>query len=777
MTKKRLTTLIMALLATLCATLLFACGSEDSGKVTVEFSTGTEESIPARVMQTGSAYGELPVPSARKYFEFIGWTTDSGENGAVVGKDQAVEDNGGKSTLYAKWKYIGKERTAATIGGQSGYHLAIDGEGTLWSWGSNSGGQLGDGTRIGKYSPVKVKLDKKIKSVSTNGAFAIDEDGKLWGWGTNSAGQLGSGDVSGAVCTPVAILPGETFVRIEFSDNTYALTEGGNIGRWGPSNLTPRLIADGIEYVDISAEMCGYHQEYLLALDKSGFIWSCGSNDYGQLGNGEISKTDISKLSKIGNNKFVRIAAGRMGSSYAIDDKGNVWGWGNGGNIGLMGPDYTGDPSKPTKLKGLPKMVEISTYGNTIMAIDVNDDLWAWGVKSEYPTPVKLYEDKKFSEVVCGSCSIAKDIEGNIYTWGDNKNGGIGDGEFGKQLTPQKLNIDGTFAQVSAGQFYNLALDESGNIWSWGRNYEGSLGNGTKSEPSSVPIQITSGVKYKSVFAGERASYAIDENDDLWAWGKSAYGVTGTDEEKYRPQKANIDTKVKSVSFDTNGNVLLVGTDGKLYGNVNIKVQPEFDVKDAAMCGSAPYLIDNDNRLWTEKNGEYINLLPEVSISRISNSGSLNVLVVDTDGGLWGLGDNKGNCSTGQTGEVDKRYGSIPLIRIDESIKYSYAAAASDCSFAIDEQGTLIGWGSSEAPCIQHNMEYSVRMAAFPVMKPKYNVLRFECEGGYIEVSLGSRHGVALDKGGNIWTWGDNTHGQLGHGEIDLNKLVHIILQ
>ena len=152
--KKKLC-LIAVIIATLCAALFCACG-EDSGKVTVEFVSETGESFSSVVRQTGEAYGELPIPSERKYFEFVGWNTDPGGRGTTVSAQSIIEKSG-KVTLYAKWKFVGKERTYQTLGGDWTSHYAIDGDGVLWSWGHNMFRQLGSGTGLSSYSPEKVR--------------------------------------------------------------------------------------------------------------------------------------------------------------------------------------------------------------------------------------------------------------------------------------------------------------------------------------------------------------------------------------------------------------------------------------------------------------------------------------------------------------------------------------------------------------------------------------------------------------------------------------------
>ena len=113
------------------------------------------------------------------------------------------------------------------------YHtLAIDESGSLWSWGYNTYGQLGDGTTQDQYIAVQIKPETKFKFgvAGYNYSMAIDESGNLWGWGTNNNGQLGNAITSEKNANPVIIKSGTKFkvVSIYYS-HTLAIDESGNL--------------------------------------------------------------------------------------------------------------------------------------------------------------------------------------------------------------------------------------------------------------------------------------------------------------------------------------------------------------------------------------------------------------------------------------------------------------------------------------------------------------------------------------------------------------------
>ena len=84
---------------------------------------------------------------------------------------------------------------------------------------------------------------------------------------------------------------------------------------------------------------------------------------------------------------------------------------------------------------------------------------------------------------------MAIDNEGNLWSWGLNYGGELGDGTTTKKLNPQKVMEGVKFKQIYARYSSNLALDSNGNLWAWGVNLEGQLGDGTTTE-RHTPVQI-----------------------------------------------------------------------------------------------------------------------------------------------------------------------------------------------------------------------------------------------------------------------------------------------
>ncbi|MCL2608119.1 MAG: Ig-like domain-containing protein, partial [Methanomassiliicoccaceae archaeon] len=157
----------------------------------------------------------------------ITWSIkDAGTTGASLYGNTLTAPNTGTATvtatIYENYKFL-------TVSTGNGHTMAIKEDGTLWAWGSNSSGQLGDGTNIERLSPIQMGSDK-WKSVSAGGSYtmAIKEDGTLWAWGYNIYGQLGDGTTTQRT-SPVQI-GSDTWKYVSAgSAHTMAIREDGTL--------------------------------------------------------------------------------------------------------------------------------------------------------------------------------------------------------------------------------------------------------------------------------------------------------------------------------------------------------------------------------------------------------------------------------------------------------------------------------------------------------------------------------------------------------------------
>lgn len=286
----------------------------------------------------------------------------------------------------------------------------------------------------------------------------------------------------------------------------------------------------------------GYHT---CALDEESDAYCWGNNTEGQLGTGVTSgkRDEPQAVRMLFDTKFQQISVGRNHTA-AIDMAGNIWVW--GANFDGQLGDGTTQYSPFMKQVVFPEALtfaKVEAGRRHTVALDQNGEVWAWGhngsgqlgdsTTTDRLTPVKVQmpEGVIFSDVFAGGGrTMALTASGEYYGWGFNGNGRLGDGSTEDKLIPVKgILPDGvTLTDLSAGDTYNLALDNSGKLWAWGFNGDGQLGDGTTDHSSElVPVDLPSSVTVESFSAGRRHNLAIASDGTVWAWGNNNFGAIG----------------------------------------------------------------------------------------------------------------------------------------------------------------------------------------------------------------------------------------------------------
>src|SRR3990170_1798433 len=233
------------------------------------------------------------------------------------------------------------ETVKSQIAAGSYHTLAIKSDGTLWAWGYNYSGQLGDGTTSNKTTPVQIGTGTNWSQIAAGGyhSLAIKSDGTLWAWSGNSFGQLGDGTSRDYKTTPVQIGTGTNWSQIAAGDyHTLAIKSDGTLWAWGYNSYgqlgdgasgggnyktTPVQIGTGTNWSQIAAG--GYHT---LAIKSDGTLWAWGGNSFGQLGDGTSSDYKTTPVQIGTGTNWSQIAAGGY-HTLAIKSDRTLWAWGN----------------------------------------------------------------------------------------------------------------------------------------------------------------------------------------------------------------------------------------------------------------------------------------------------------------------------------------------------------------------------------------------------------------------------------------------------------------
>ena len=336
------------------------------------------------------------------------------------------------------------------------HSAAVTKDGDLYMWGANGSGQLGIQSNVASNIPVKVNNssstlpEKSVKYVALGSyhSAAITKDGSLYMWGYNNYGQLGNGSTTNSY-TPVKIMENVAAVSLG-SYHSAAITKDGSLYMWGYNNYgqlgngsttysyTPVKIMENVATVSLGA----WHSA---AITKDGSLYMWGYNNYGQLGNGSSGNYEksVSPIKIMENVAAVSLGRWR---SAAITKDGSLymWGW---NRFGELGNGTTNELTRPQRVAANVQSVELGNYHTT--AVSKDGGLYTWGynkygelgngtTNNSY-TPVKIMSDVVSS--AGGSHTIALKKNGTVYTWGDNEYGELGNGNKSNQTSPVAIQI------------------------------------------------------------------------------------------------------------------------------------------------------------------------------------------------------------------------------------------------------------------------------------------------------------------------------------------------
>ncbi|MHB1393064.1 MAG: RCC1 domain-containing protein [Clostridia bacterium] len=389
-----------------------------------------------------------------------------------------------------------------SIAAGTSHFAALKSDNTIWSWGSNGNGQLGNGGGFFFSKPIRLESMNNVKQIAASKYFtlAVKDDGTVWAWGNNENGQLGNGTKESDY-SPVQVK--------------------------GISDV--EKVAAGISHA--------------IAVKKDGTVWTWGSNLSGELGDGTYEGKLIPTQIK-GINDVKDIAAGN-GFSIAVKNNGSVWVWGNSG-YGEDGDSIYKNKTIPARVNNFNSAKMVTAGYDHGLALKADRSVWAWG-SNEYgqfgytPDDSVLKKNKAvrvpgildIMQVSAGySHNLVLKVNGTVVGWGSNDYGQLGAVSYGKSHNIySKLAINGfvDVVVVVAGNNSSFAIKKDGTLWAWGDNSLGQLGtNNTVS--SNLPVQVLDMSKVKYVSAGSGYSAAAKQDGTLWVWGSNVYGQLGIGE-------------------------------------------------------------------------------------------------------------------------------------------------------------------------------------------------------------------------------------------------------
>lgn len=568
-------------------------------------------------------------------------------------------------------------------------------------------------------------------------------------------------------------------------------------------NLTIGVL--GIKPKKQSTVLIGNHgnANYVRTNFRKNFSWGLGLN--GVLGlNSTTTQSHPIPISganktfcKLGRAGGVQIQGSQV-HALAIDLRGKVWGWGS--NIsGQLGNNSTSAVSTPVSICGANKtFCEVTQGFNHSLGIDKNGRVWAWGLATggalgnnsttpQRNTPVSILgANKTFCKIAAGNNnSAAIDFRGQVWTWGSNTAGALGDNSITSRLTP--VAISGalkTFCDITFGNNYMLAIDFRGTLWAWGINNSNNLGDGTTTS-RLTPIKVSGACKtFCRITAGNATSMALDLRGRGWSWGAGPSGVSAQDGAGTLVTPTSIKGAAKTFcqieigaqngfALDYRGKIWTWGSN--IYGELGrqyINLSPLSILKTsrvyclAGMTTGAAFVINNSGTIFSWGDGTNGRLGQNIttctcSPQQISGaiktfcliSGGLGTIhAIDKNGRAWGWGINTNN----QIGDNTAVNRCTPVSVAGAIKTFCKISDGNSHSLVIDKNGRVWGWGTGTNGRIGDN---NTANRATPVSILGANKT-------FCQIAAGNDSSAGIDLTGRVWCWGNNTAGQLGDNTL-----------
>ena len=350
-------------------------------------------------------------------------------------------------------------------------------DGSVWTWGSNVAGKLGNNQSSANYSdnsfdsylPIKVHGPNNVGYLNSIIAVSAGEgvntalrsDGTVWAWGDNEFAQLGNGTTNNA-WTPVQVSGLTNVVAISGrAYHTLALKADGTVWAWGwngygqlgINSTAPILVPQQVIGLTNPASISAAYTTSL-ALMSNGTVKIWGTGRKGELGQGTNTSSSYVPITVLGISNVVSVA-GDFQEPEALKSDGTIWMWG-WNNLGQLGNGTSFDTNLPVQSVNLTNMIFAGVTGDR------------------------------------DNCAIKADH--SVWIWGRNFNGQLGNGMTNSVPNPfpQKMAPFGnaTVVAVQTPDWHSLALEADGTMWGWGSNDHGQLGNGNTNDAWSPGVVL-----------------------------------------------------------------------------------------------------------------------------------------------------------------------------------------------------------------------------------------------------------------------------------------------
>lgn len=586
--------------------------------------------------------------------------------------------------------------------GFGGGGLALKSDGTVWAWGNNDKGQLCDGTTTARSTPVRIPGLTGVTQISGGpgsdygfgSGYALKNDGTVWAWGENGSGQLGDGTTTDRN-VPVQVKNITTATQISGSITSgFALLSDNRVAAWGETFLknigttsTPGYVTPVRPVTKLRASQhnkYGFHGLYLITGTSTLTVDVVESSV--TAGSPATVKATVSGGSVGVAGATVTLATNRTATlgatSGTTDSSGSfqttvtpdVW-TPPGASLTVTAADQASQASDAVAVVGANMLVGSSNYtGQLGIGSSKNDQGALLQTSRVFPSPVVELSSS-------GAFAIAVLADGTAWTTGYNNVGALGDGTTTDRyvwgIVPGLSGVVGVATTIEGCH----ALTSAGEVWSWGKGEAGQLGQADSSTWSTIvprPQKVAgiSGVTQIASIAG-RALFALKADGTVWSWGDGYNYHLGDGTAVTRGTPAQIPglTDVVSMASGFDGGLMLK-KDGTVWAWGNNE--------NGQLCDGTT------NPGKTPKQIPGLTGITQLSAGPGTDWSHYSGYALKNDGTVWAWGSNE----IGQLGDGTTTERRSP-VQVKNLTGVKEIAGSIASAFALLDDGRVAAWGQT----------------------------------------------------------------------------------
>jgi alpha-tubulin suppressor-like RCC1 family protein len=637
------------------------------------------------------------------------------------------------------------EIASVAMGGTHTCSLSTIGE--VACWGSNYGGQIGDGSFETRVVPTPLAgLSEPLSRIAAGAEHtcALTQSGAVWCWGDNAVFQIGDGSLDDRpLPTPVTGLTGGATSIAAGGQHSCAVTGAGAAQCWGSGysgqlgdgSMVPSGTPTQVTGLSAGVARVAAGFKHSCALTSAGGLKCWGKNEHGQLGDGtttdRVTPVDVSGLTS-----GVEAVSAGFTHTCAIKTDGDLWCWGSGGAVGLGGPAFV-DVLVPAAVPDLHNVVSVAAGpSHTCAALqDGTVECWGYNATGQIGNGVQVYDTVLSPVPVSGLSSPAVSVaaggdnfddqtcavlvSGQLSCWGSNRVGQLGDGTTATRFIPAKVAGPPATA-VEVGRDHACAANAAGGAVCWGHNRYGQLGDGAAIDQLRPISVATLSTAIAQVSAGGTHSCVVTGLGAAKCWGESFFGQLGygfTTPSRTPVDVVGLSNGVSAVAAGGDHTCAIAGNAVKCWGR-----------NDSGQLGQGSTSF-----------GEFSPLAVAAAATATSLSAGVRHTCAVIPGGevkCWGDGV------------------ALPTTVATLSSGMVKVSAGDYHTCVLTQAGGVKCWGFNSSGGLGDGTTVS---SPVPV-----DVVGLG--SGVAAISAGGTHTCALTVAGGVKCWGENTYGELGDG-------------